>query len=195
MSTFSAIVDDVIALTGRPDLLAETRLAVRASTLKAHHSDFFPRDLIEQTILFDTPAALQTLNFRDFFPRWRKLRYVREVIDGEVGAFLEVVSPESSQDYFNLPRNDVAYQAGMAIQIRNNTALDMYIFGFYQHPVAVETGYDSWIAEEYPYVLIYEATATVFQTVGLQERVAFFQQKVAELYKELKTNCLSEVGF
>jgi len=36
---------DVIALTKRPDLVAETTLAVKMATLKAHNSDYYPRDL------------------------------------------------------------------------------------------------------------------------------------------------------
>jgi hypothetical protein len=39
--SLATILTDVYELTGRPDLVAETTLAVKNATLKAHHLDFF----------------------------------------------------------------------------------------------------------------------------------------------------------
>ena len=197
MTTFAEMVSDVIALTARPDLQAETELAVRASTLKAHHSDFYSKDLVETGIQFDTAQHLQTLQYMQMFPDWRKVRYLRKVADDGVTVreFLELIAPEDSLDMYNVLRVDVAYFAGKNLHIRSSTAETKYLIGYFQHPVATKDGYDSWIANEYPFAIIYEAAATVFNTIGQQEKTGLYKQMTAELYRVLKINGISEVGY
>ena len=48
MATLAALLADVYSLTTRPDLVAESTVAVRKATLKAHLSDYFFRDLTTQ---------------------------------------------------------------------------------------------------------------------------------------------------
>ena len=52
MATFTELCNDVYTMTKRPDLVAETKLAVKAATLKAHQSDFYPKDIYETGIQF-----------------------------------------------------------------------------------------------------------------------------------------------
>ena len=195
MTIFTDLVNDVITLTSRPDLLAETQLAIRASTLKAHHSDFFPRDIVEKGIQFDNEAFLQDLRYRELFPDWRKIRYLRKYGDAQPGLFLELVAPEDSIDYYNAVRQDVAYFAGDVLHIRSSTDDATYLVGYFRHPIAIETGYDSWIATEMPFAIVYDAAATIFHTIGQQEKSGVFMQKVAEFYRELKINYISETGY
>ena len=61
MTVFSDLLSDVYAVTNRPDLVADTKLAVRTATLKAHRSDFYPKDLFETGLTFSTPALLAVL--------------------------------------------------------------------------------------------------------------------------------------
>jgi len=44
MATLNSLMDDVYILTNRPELVAETRLAVKKATLKLHQLDFFAKD-------------------------------------------------------------------------------------------------------------------------------------------------------
>ena len=48
MATYQELYDDVVTITKRPDLAAETALAIRAATLKLHQSDFYFKDLFEK---------------------------------------------------------------------------------------------------------------------------------------------------
>ena len=54
MTTLTDLCADVYTITNRPDLINETKLAVKAATLKMHQSDYYYRDLLEQGITFDT---------------------------------------------------------------------------------------------------------------------------------------------
>ena len=78
MASFAQLMADVMTLTNRPDLSAETELAIRQATLKAHHSDYYPKDLYETGIRFSEPALLQDLEYKQLIPRFRALRYIRK---------------------------------------------------------------------------------------------------------------------
>jgi hypothetical protein len=52
MATFSELCSEVHTLTNRPDLVNETKLAVKAATLKLHQKDFFYKDISEQGVSF-----------------------------------------------------------------------------------------------------------------------------------------------
>ena len=69
----TSIVDDVYTMTKRPDLVADTLLAVKKATLKAHHTDFYPKDLLDSGLQFDTLEYIQCIEYRTLFPRFRTL--------------------------------------------------------------------------------------------------------------------------
>ena len=45
MTTFAELESLVIEQTRRPEISSVTKAAIRTATLRAHHTDFFPRDL------------------------------------------------------------------------------------------------------------------------------------------------------
>jgi hypothetical protein len=53
VATLAELQADVITITNRPDLVAETLLAVKKATLKMHQLDFFYKDLVESGLVFD----------------------------------------------------------------------------------------------------------------------------------------------
>ena len=70
MASFTSLLNDVYTITNRPDLIAETKLAVKQATLKMHQSDYYPKDLFETGIAwnphicgseFDIPSSLYSL--------------------------------------------------------------------------------------------------------------------------------------
>ena len=85
--TLTELQDEVYTITKRPDLIAETLLAVRQSTLALHQSDFFWRDLAETGISFTTAAYLQEIEYRSILPRFRAIKYLRK----SECSFVEVV--------------------------------------------------------------------------------------------------------
>jgi len=186
MATFSELCSDVYILTNRPDLVAETKLAVRAATLKAHQSDFYPKDLFEVGIFWPTPDYLQSLDYRLLIPRWRAFKYLRKYANGAPGNFIKLLTPEQTLDGYSINREDICYVAGEMLEIRSSTADDNMILACYVNPDTSENSFNSWIALDHPYAIVYEAARSIFKQIGFDEQATSIRQEVAEQYQILK---------
>lgn len=174
--TLTELQQEVYTLTNRPDLVAETLLAVRQSTLALHQSDFFWRDLQETGISFPTSAYTQELEYRSIIPLFRSLKYLRKAnADSTVGAFFTVVSPESVLDSYGVDRTDVCYAAGASIEIKSSTQFQYAILGYYANPNITPGAYNSWIALDHPYAIVFEAAEKVFKMIGKSEEFAAYK--------------------
>ena len=195
--TFAELVAEVVSITKRPDLIERIKANVRAATLKAHHSDFYYKDLFEVPVQFTEIFILQSFVPTDVSPRFRKAKYVRRWLggaDGHFGNFFTPIQIENSIDNYGCTKNEVYYMAGQALQMRGAMPIDKILFGCYQHPVVTpETAYDSWIATEMPYVIIYEAARVTFKSYSFTEAANEYSQLVAEQFSELKLSYVDDV--
>jgi hypothetical protein len=186
---FAEIRTQVIEITKRPDLTTQINSAITSATLKAHQSNYYYKDLVEVAVEFGTSQHIQNFLPTDVLPRFRKAKYIRQwfgdATTGNFGNFFEPIQIENSLDGYGYTRNDVFYMAGQLLQVRGCTTVDRILFGAYQHPQATETGYDSWIAAELPYAIVYEAARIIFLSIGMQEQVAGMTQLVQEIYRDL----------
>lgn len=174
--TLTELQQEVYTLTNRPDLVAETLLAVRQSTLALHQSDFFFRDIEETGISFTSSAYTQELEYRPIIPLFRSLKYLRKAnADGTVGAFFTVVQPESILDSYGVDRTDVCYAAGASIEIKSSTQFQYAVLGYYANPNITVSGYNSWIALDHPYAIVFEAAEKVFKMIGKTEEFAAYK--------------------
>lgn len=197
--TFQEIVTEVKLLTRRPDLDDRTESAVRAATLKAHHTDFYYKDLYEQSIQFVTPAYVQNFLPTDIFPQFRKAKYLRIWNGGDTfetgtpGEFLKFIQIENSLDGYNFIKTNVFYQAGQLLQCRGTCMLDKLLFGAYLHPVITpENAYCSWIAKEMPWAIIYEAARVIFKSIGRDQESAEMDRLTAEQYTLLRMSYVDD---
>lgn len=183
MADFDYLVSQVILITNRPELVAETQLAVRSATLQLHRSDFFAKDLTEMTLQFNTANYLQQIAYRELFPRYRALSYLRKynpnynaspnVIDLQalyyengMGKEFEIITPDQIFDSYATQRSDVCYVAGETINVRSSTKDTYAVIGVYQSPdVSTPENYKSWIADESEFSIIYLAASIIFGTV------------------------------
>jgi hypothetical protein len=175
--TLSELQSEVYLLTNRPDRVDATLSAIRAATLKIHQKDFFHKDIWESGIGFDSAAYLQQLAFKDLIPRWRALKYVRKTdsTGTELGKIFDIITaPDLIQDDYAIDRTDVCYSAGFAVQFKSSTQFQYILLGCYLHPDITATGYSSWIADEFPYAIVYTAAATIFKQTGDTEQFAAF---------------------
>lgn len=196
MATFASLLADVITVTKRPDLVDQTTLAVKAATLKAHHSDFYPKDLFESGVQFTTSDYLQSLEYKALIPRYRALKYIRKTdIDEALGPFLTVITPEQSLDSYGVNKEDVVYLAGSVLNIKSSTNLQYIILGCYLHPDVTALTWNSWIAEDHPFAIIYEAISIVFKGIGYDEQASMYQKLVADQYAELKIDSVIAQGY
>lgn len=192
---FAELLAEVYTLTNRPDLVAETKLAVKAATLKAHQSDYFYKDLFETGITFSTADYIQSLDYRELLPRYRALKYIRKSdAAGALGDFLSVITPALALDRYGSQRADVCYTAGALIQIKSSTSLQYILFGCYLNPNITEAGYSSWIALDHPYAIVYEAATTLFKTTGQDEQASVYQRLAKEQFDLIKVSNIEAEG-
>ena len=195
--TFDELVAEVFLITNRPDLTGETKSAVRAATLKAHKTDFYSKDIHETGVEFDTADFRQSLDYILFISNFRAIKYLRRVEDenDDVGKFFEIILPEEVLDNYGRNRVDIAYVAGRVLEIRASVEFSKALLGAYVYPIVREDAYDSWVAEQFPFSIIYEAARVVFKAIGYDEQSATFTQLVAEEYNLLRMSALSDVGY
>lgn len=197
MATFTELCADVYTITSRPDLVAETKLAVKAATLKAHQSDYYFKDLYETGIQFSTSDFIQQLDVGTVLPRFRSLKYLRKYDSSGTGApgkFFNIIPPELIQDAYKVDRTDVAYVAGTTLNIKSATQFQYALLGVYQNPVIDEATYSSWIAAQFPYVIVFESARLLFKQIGYDEQASQFEALVKEQFVELKLNNIEAVG-
>lgn len=197
--SLTSLVADVYSLTNRPDLVGETLIAIKNATLKAHISDFYYKDIFETGIEFELSQAQQQLEYKTIIPRWRALKYIRKydasVTPGVEGKFLEIITPEQVLDSYSVTKEDVAYTAGLELKIRSRTAEQYYLLGCYVYPPVDQSNFSSWIADEFPATIVYEAASTVFKSIGFDEQAAYMRQTVSEYMMLLRNSNILANGF
>lgn len=194
--TLTELQQEVYTITNRPDLVAETLLAVRQSTLALHQGDYYWKDLKETGISFASSAFFQELAFRPIIPRFRALKFFRKAqADGSVGAFFTLVQPESILDEYSRERSDVCYAAGDSIEIKSSTAFQYGVLGYYENPDISLTGYSSWIALDHPFAIITMAAERVFKMIGKSEEFAAYKFLRDEEVQRLTISNVAAPGY
>ena len=197
MATFAELVADVKVLTNRPDLDSEIKLAVKAATLKAHHTDYYPKDLFETAIQWSPVAYTQSLEYRSLIPRYRAFKFLRKLDSTGLlpGVFFKVITPEESLDAYYVDKENVCYLAGEALEIKSSTEDEFMIFGCYLHPDITESTYNSWIALDHPYCIEYEATSKIFKQIGYDEQATMMNKEVMEQFMLLRNSEILAQGY
>jgi len=194
---FAQIQSEVLAIVKRPDLVSRVDAAIKAATLKMHHSDFFYKDLVEVPIQFTDVQYIQNFVPSEILPNYRKVKYIRiwqGGAQGRPGPFLEHIQIENSIDGYNYLKDNVFYMAGTKLQIRTACGLQHVLFGAYVHPIVTPLeSYSSWIADQYPYAIIYEAVRTMYRSIGFSEQANEFAQLAAEVLSEIKMSSIDDM--
>lgn len=196
--TFDELLTEVYTLTSRPDLIAETKTAVKAATLKAHQTDFYSKDIYEKYVELSTEEDyVFSFDYISYIPNFRAIKYIRrlDTNTNEPSAFLTVVDPTDVLDMFGSTKTDVCYIAGRIIEIKSSVAFSKMILGCYVLPIVSETNFASWVAELYPYSIVFEAARVVFKTIGYDEQSAQYEKLVAEQYTLLRSSAFSDEGY
>lgn len=194
---FTELCAEVYILTRRSDRVAETVSAVKAATLKAHQSDYYYKDIFETGIDFGVPNYVQNLDYRALLPSYRSFVYLRkyDATSSTPGRELDIIIPDQVFDQYKTQKSDIAYVAGAYIQINSSTQEQYYLFGCYLNPDISQTAFNSWIALDHPYVIIFDAAATVFKSIGKDEEASAYRGMVAEQIAMLRTSNIVANGF
>lgn len=195
--TLAELRQEVYNLTNRPTLVAETLTAIRSATLKLHQSDYFYKDLFETGIEFSPAGVLVQFEYRTLLPRWRSLKYLRKTNSTgiEQGTLYEVIVPEAVLDSYHINRQNVCYVAGAYLHVRSAVSLQYALLGCYLNPDITESGFNSWIALDHPYAIVFEAAATVFKMIGDTEKFAAYTTLSAIQMQELKISNIQAEGY
>lgn len=191
------LITEVYSLTGRPDRVAETLSAIKSATLKAHQTDYYYKDIFESGISFSTSDYIQSLDYRLLLPRWRALKYLRKYAPttNTPAKELDIILPDNVLDSYKVTKTDVCYVAGAYVQINSSTQESVYLMGCYINPDITEAGYTSWIANDHPYAIIFDAAATVFKAIGKDEEAAAYRTLVTEQIAMVKMSNIDATGY
>jgi len=194
--TFIELLAAVYDLTNRPDLVTETKQAVQAATLKIHTSDFYSKDIHEVGIQFDSASFRQSLDYYTLITNFRSVKYLKRVESAtdDKGKFFDIISVDEVLDAYNRNRTDIAYVAGRVIEIRASVEWQFGLFGAYVMPIVREEAFVSWVADMYPFTIVYEATRRIFVTVGQREEANGYAQLLAEDLSLMKLSAVTDVG-
>jgi hypothetical protein len=195
--TLAELTQAVYDITGRSDRTAETLTGIQAATLKAHHQDYYFKDIFESGLNFGSAEFIQSLDYRALMPRWRALKYLRKYDNaGQTpGMFLDVLIPELVLDRYKIEKTDICYVAGAYVQIKSSTQEQYYLFGCYRNPDITTGNYDSWIALDHPFAIIYDAAATVFKAIGKDEEAAAYRTLGQEQRMMVATSNIVATGY
>jgi len=178
MSVFSDIVNDVYTITNRPDLIAETALAVRQETIAAHRSGVFWKDMQELLITFTSGSVFQ-MDIPSLFPSWRSFAYVRpyDTVSQSPAGFIlgpkDFLKPDAIFDEWGIERVNVAYVAGTNLNVKLQAAFTGLLVGYYKNPiVSPDSAYVSWILTEQPALIVIGAAERILTMVGFEEAAA-----------------------
>ena len=194
---FQELFTEVTTITKRPDLVDRTKQAIRAATIKMHHSDLYFKDMVEVAVQFTDIFYLQSFIPTDVVTNFRMVKYIRlwnGDISGGVGAFLDPIQIENSLNQYKQIKTNVFYMAGQMLQIRGAYPLDKVLLGCYVNPVVTpEAFFSSWLANEKPYAIIYEAARQVFSSISFDTQAQLMAGMVAEELAELKLTYVDSV--
>lgn len=190
MTTFAEMESLVTAQTRRPDVPAITKAAIKSATLRAHHVDFFPRDLTTYNLTY-TPLSTAILydfaNIQNSLTRLRSLKFVQS-IDAVNSTPTEILGYRDADDIYDSDGNrrlSIYTLIGATLRIYPQSATGVATAYYFQNPDTAELAYSSWIADTYPEELAMWAAGIVFARTGFLEAAKEFQDTHVKAFKEM----------
>lgn len=194
-ATIATLQADLQTIIKRGDLLTDSVLHLKNAILKAHTMDYWLRDLYETNFQFNLAATTYTLDIKALIPRFRTMKYL-DIVDPislDSVRSLEAIPIEKYLDSYGYLRDYVYYLAGNNIQIRASGQQLVYGIGCYLYPDTTLQS-PSWIADEFPMVILYEAARTMFRLSGFDEQSASAERLLQEAKDQLKISAITTVG-
>lgn len=196
---YNQLLADIYVISKRPDLQAETLLALRKAVMKLHLADTWKNDIatsyITVPVLSTTDVSFRyslDLTNSVLFPRYRKVNCIKEyntVATGYEITFKELDSDRILDSYL-LEEINYWYQAGKQVNLRCNKLLTYLRVDYLQFPDVTNATFDSWIARDYPDMVIEEAVSNIFSTVG---KDAEAQNYAKRFYENVALLRISEI--
>ena len=188
MTSFVEMTSLVTEQTRRPEVPAITEAAIRTATLRAHHVDFFRRDLTTHVALY---AVSPTAMFYDFpsisttLPRLRSIKSVDGItMEGYKIEQLEYRDTDDLYDNDGAPRRYVYTLQGDTLRCYFDMPTGRTDINYFQNPNVAAGFYSSWIADTYPDQLAQWAAGIVMNRLGFQDIAQSIFKDHVEPFKE-----------
>lgn len=202
MATLASLSAKVVELTRRPEIPGITAAAIKSAILRAHHTDFFPRDLSSAVLSYSLPVS--TPLFQDFanisalLPALRNFQAVMS-IDSVTQVPVEKLEYRDLDDLYmtdGTQRTSVYSLLGDTLRcyfLAWTGALNVI---YYRNPTFTETEAVSWIADTYPDEIASWAAGIVFARTGFMEQAQASQELHVKPFKEslIASHLLGEVN-
>jgi len=186
---YVSIRDGVYTISKRPDLVAETAVAIRKATMKLHMADLWKTDLVEVFYTIGSNEGAQgsfrytlDLTLSTKFKLYRRISSIRQYTANQTGYELQLKELDADRllDDYNIEDINYWYQAGQQISIRADRSLTQLKIVYFKYPNILPAEYDSWIARQFPDAVIEEAAASVFKSIGKDSEA----QRLAQAFNE-----------
>ena len=107
MTTFAELESLVVEQTRRPEISSVTKAAIRTATLRAHHTDFFPRDLAQGPLTYTLSSIAQFYDFPNISQTLLRLRSLKLIhgIDTATSVPVEQLEFREADDLFDADGN------------------------------------------------------------------------------------------
>lgn len=176
MSIWTDLQADVYTWTNRPDLVAETTLALRNALRTAHRQGKFWRDLT----VVDSPTLpmeqVQSFTLSTTCPRIRQISYIKTPEDsttGYGGIELTEADPRMLLDLDGYSQVDVYWALGDTLYMRARNPVEVYKVGYYLQPQMYDDPgaplTKDWLLTDYWDVPVLLAASTVLAAIGETE--------------------------
>lgn len=190
--SFADILTDVYTLTGHPEQVNLSKLGIRAATVKLHGMEFWREDRVEENIAVTVVNGEFSIDLVNDLAN--PVRHLAAVRKGSAYVYFDEIDPKQLLDQFGYKRYNSFYRVGNILQFLSDTAETEVILVYYKQPIAIETGYTSWIADTYPLLVALEAASFVFSSLGDKEQEAKIKTMIAEHIGVLTINHLDPVS-
>ena len=188
MTTFAELKDLTMVLTQRPELGTLTESAVRTAVLRAHHTDFFRRDLAMYQHQYTLSDSAAFYSFPDISVMLSRLRAVKKVYGcASDWTLTEELEYRETDDLYDEDGNRRCFAytiIGDTLQAYFSCPSGYMQFIYFQNPVTSTIGFNSWIADMYPDDVAGWAAAIVMARTGFLELANQYQKQYIEPLKE-----------
>lgn len=198
---YDGMLADIYTLTNRPDLDAETAIALRTATTNAHLTANYPRDVTTSQVQLPNSSNQVAFNMSTLFPNCRGFMDIKP-IDSSFNILplwqnqlIEIVEMGDIYDpvYKNL-RTNIAFVSGDQLVVRCPVQNWGYAIQWSVAPQTQRALYNSWIAQMAPAIILYWAAAIVLATNGAEQKAADYMKQIEKFYiPQLQSNFLLSV--
>lgn len=191
MTTFAELYDLTQTILRRPELQAQVESAIRTATLRAHHVDFFRRDLRVVDHGYPIDPVARFYDFQDIsvslLPRLRTIKNVYSMSPDGVYQTEQLEYRESDDlyDTDGMPRRIMYTLIGDTLRCFFALPTGRMNIYYFANPQVQAVNYRSWIADEYPEELAYWAAGISFARAGFLDLAQTIQRDHIMPFKEL----------